>query len=84
MDRKNCNHYPTVLVSLHIRWCARCSGWQVRRVGQEPGLLSAIDSPVVYESHFLPVEETTPDELNALIQRAFRSAQEWEQDRKNQ
>jgi len=47
-------------------------------------LLSAIDSPVVYESHFLPVEETTPDELNALIQRAFRSAQEWEQDRKNQ
>jgi hypothetical protein len=47
----------------------------------EAGSTSAGFSAEVYESHFLPVEETGPDELQHLIQRCFRAAQELEQDR---
>lgn len=80
MDRKNCTHSTDSFVMLVVRWCTRCSGWQVRRVGGASGSGSAYSSPELLESHFLPVEETSPDELQALVQRAFRNAQEWEQD----
>lgn len=80
MDRRTCSHpslQPCILV---IRWCARCSGWGVSRLGAGWGSPSDSASLEVYESHFLPVEETSPDELQHLIQRVFRCAQEWEQD----
>lgn len=79
-ERKWCTHSSQEIVVLVIRWCARCSGWHYKRVGVGCGSLSAIASAEVYESHFLPAEETTPDELQFLIQRAFRAAQELEED----
>lgn len=82
MDRKNCSHRPDVTVLLFIQWCVRCSGWRVTRSAVEQG--SFWDTPSIerYESHFLPAEETEPQELSALIERSFRCAQEWEQDAK--
>lgn len=81
MDRKTCSHESQEPCVLIVRWCVRCSGWQASRLGSDSALPWGSVSLVPYESHFLPVEETNPDELQALIQRVFRSAQEWEQDR---
>jgi len=83
MDRHVCAHMPRSEVLLVVRWCVRCSGWQVRRLGVDCGSSSVIGSPELYESHFLPVDDTGPDELQPLIQRVFRCAQEWEQDAQN-
>ena len=80
VDRRTCTHPSTDPCVLIVRWCVRCSGWQAHRCGVHSGSFWAPDTPVPYESHFLPIEETNPDELLALIQRCFRSAQEWEQD----
>lgn len=82
MDRRHCSHRTDVTVLLFITWCTRCSGWRLTRSALSQA--SFWDTPSIegYESHFLPAEETSPDELQALIQRAFRCAQEWEQDSK--
>lgn len=81
MDRKNCTHTVSEQCILLVAWCVRCSGWRVQRVGVDCGSSSDTASTQVYERHFLPAEETSPEELQALIQRTFRCAQEWEQDR---
>lgn len=83
MDRKKCLHTTDVTVLLFVTWCSRCSGWRVTRSSVAQASSWASPSTEVYESHFLPVEETSPDELQHLIQRCFRCAQEWEQDSKN-
>lgn len=80
MDRKTCSHQSEIVVVLLVTWCVRCSGWQVQRVGVGRGFGSDGCSAEVYERHFLPVEETSPDELQHLIQRALRQAQELEQE----
>lgn len=80
MERQNCTHQAKETVVLFISWCQRDSGWRVVRASSRPDSLSGPGSVEVYESHFLPQEETSPDELQHLIQRAFRCAQEWEQD----
>lgn len=84
MNRQHCSHKAGEACVLIITWCTRCSGWRVMRVSSHP--VSSLDQSTfaLYESHFLPVEETSPDELQHLIQRAFRSAQEWEQDNADQ
>lgn len=84
MDRRNCSHPRETHCTLIVSWCVRCSGWHVSRVGVERGSRWATASTEVYESHFLPAEETSPDQLQVLVQRVFRSAQEWEQDRTDQ
>lgn len=84
MDRRTCSHRTDTTVVLFIAWCTRCSGWRIVRGGESQGSFWGSAMPEVYESHFLPQEETGPDELQALIQRAFRAAQEWEQDSKYQ
>jgi len=84
MDRKTCSHPSDDPVVILIGWCVRCSGWQVSRFGVHSGSSWGPGSLERYESHFLPVEETSPDELQHLIQRAFRCAQEWGQDNEDQ
>lgn len=79
-DRRNCAHPVNEFVVCIIQWCARCSGWRYKRVGVEPGSTLDTGSAKVYESHFLEAEETTPDTILALTTRAFRSAQEWQQE----
>lgn len=76
MDRKTCSHPTSATVVLFITWCGRCSGWRVTRSAALQG--SFWDTPFteVYESHFLPVEETGPSETTHLINRAFLCAQE--------
>lgn len=76
MDRKHCSHPIPHFSVLLVQWCVRCSGWRVRRVGVEPGSESDTSSVEVYEAHFLPQEETGPDELQHLIQRTLRAEQE--------
>lgn len=76
MDRKNCTHTPDGTTVIFVSWCRRCSGWRVSRAEVASGLPSVSVSLVHSESHFLPQEETSPDELNHLIQRAFLVAQE--------
>lgn len=80
MDRKVCSHPTNITVVLFVTWCVRCSGWRVVRSASAQASFWATPSIEAFESHFLPVEETSPDELQSLIQRAFRAAQEWEQD----
>lgn len=80
VDRKFCSHRAIDTCVLFISWCERCAGWRFVRASSSAGLRSVPDSVELYESHFLPVEETSPDELLILVQRAFRSAQEWQQD----
>jgi len=80
MDRKPCTHTVQAPCVVIIKWCTRCSCWQVQRLGLVPGSVSGFSTLEVLESHVLPVEETSPDELQHLIQRAFRAAQEWSQD----
>lgn len=80
MDRKYCSHEVEHFSVIIVQWCRRCSGWRVRRVGVPVGSTSAGCSVEVYESHFLPLEETTPDELQHFIQRAFRAEQEFPND----
>lgn len=81
MDIRYCSHHNDDPVVLLVAWCARCSGWRVHRLGAELGSSSDFASLVQYESHFLPQETTTPDELLHFIMRAFRCAQEWGDDR---
>lgn len=83
VERKHCSHYASEYANLLVTWCVRCSGWRVARYGPAPGSGSGDCSRELYESHFLPAEETTPDELQAIVQRLFRCAQEWEQDAQN-
>lgn len=80
MDRKMCTHDGGDVAIGLVTWCVRCSGWRYRRVGVGPASGSVISSAVVYESHFLPAEETDPTTLLALASRLFRCAQEWGQD----
>lgn len=80
MDRRFCAHEVPHFSIVLVQWCRRCSGWRVRRVGVDAGSTSAGSSAEVYESHFLPLEETTPDELQHFIQRALRAEQEWPTD----
>lgn len=75
-DRKNCTHSTSGDQVLIIRWCQRCSGWRVSRLGEPLGSASVGRSLELYENHFLPQEETSPDQLNHLIQRAFLCSQE--------
>jgi len=84
MNRRVCTHYPAVYANLLVAWCSRCSSWQVNRYGPAAGSTSDDCSRELYESHMMPVEETTPDELQHLVQRLFRAAQEWEQDARNE
>lgn len=65
---------------LIVSWCGRCSGFRYSRLGAALG--SGLDSSSLelYESHFLPAEETDPSEMLHLTMRAFRCAQEWQQD----
>ena len=84
MDRRTCTHVGDQPCVMIIRWCVRCSGWSVSRLGVASVSPLVTGSLERLESHFLPVEETTPDELQHLIQRAFRCAQEWEQDNEDQ
>lgn len=75
-DRKNCTHSTTGDQVIVVRWCARCSGWRVSRLGELAGSASGSSSLELFENHFLPQEETSPEQLNHLIQRAFLFAQE--------
>lgn len=80
MDRRNCTHgqqEPCVLV---ITFCTRCQGWRYSRLGEPAGSNLAGVSLELFESHFLPMEDASPDDLHLLIQRAFRCAQEWAED----
>jgi hypothetical protein len=83
MDRKHCSHQTDVTALLFVTWCVRCSGWRVTRSSVAQASFWATPSIEAYESHFLPAEETGPEELSALIERLFRCAQEWEQDARN-
>lgn len=69
---------------LILSWCGRCSGFRYSRLGAAHG--SGLDSSSLelYESHFLPAEETDPSEMLHLTMRAFRCAQEWQQDHDDQ
>lgn len=80
MDRKYCTHEPDSLVIGLVTWCPRCSGWRYKRVGADFGSALGGASTVVYESHFLPAEETDPATLLAIVSRLFRCAQEWGED----
>lgn len=80
MDRRSCTHSRKEPVVVLLSWCERCSGWGYSRLGVPPGSYSELNSLEVYESHFLPAEELTPDEGLHLMMRAFRAAQEWGQD----
>lgn len=79
-DRKYCTHDGNAVAIGVVTWCQRCVGWRYRRVGAEPGSFSGTGSTVVYESHFLPAEETDPATLLAIASRLFRCAQEWGED----
>jgi len=82
--RRNCTHEPKTEEVIVVRWCVRCSGWHYVRVSYFQGSGLAGTSDVISsERHFLPVEDTSPEDLEALIQRAFRAAQEGEQDAQN-
>lgn len=80
MDRRHCTHPSDAFAIGLVTWCQRCSGWRYKRVGAEPGSTLASASTVVFESHFLPAEETDPSTLLALASRLFRCAQEWGED----
>lgn len=75
-DRKFCSHGVDDPQLILVTWCARCSGWRCSRHGVPLGSPLAFASLEVLENHFLPQEETTPEELSAVIQRAFVAAQE--------
>lgn len=80
MDRRNCTHgqgEPCVVI---ITFCTRCQAWRYSRLGVPAGLNWVDGSLELFETHHLPLEEASPDELQMLIQRAFRAAQEWAQD----
>lgn len=81
VDRKHCMHGGGEVALALVTWCVRCSGWRYKRVGVDSGSYLDGGSAQVYESHFLPAEETTPEDLQVLAQRLFRCAQEWGQDR---
>lgn len=80
MDRKFCTHEGGDVAIGLVTWCVRCSGWRYRRVGVGSGSSLDSGSAQVYESHFLPAEETDPSTLLAIASRLFRCAQEWGQD----
>ena len=80
VDRKFCTHEGGDVALALVTWCVRCSGWRYKRVGVGSGSYSDTASAQVYESHFLPAEETDPSQLLALASRLFRCAQEWGQD----
>lgn len=80
MKRQHCGHRTDHTVLLFITWCSRCSGWRIVRSVVSQASFWDTPSTEAYESHFLPQEETSPDELQHLIQRAFRAAQELNQD----
>lgn len=80
MDRKYCSHPIDHFSILTVQWCRRCSGWRVRRVGVDSGLFSASGSAQVFESHFLPQEETDPYDTARILQRALRAEQEFPND----
>jgi hypothetical protein len=83
-SRKNCTHESRTEEVIVVSWCVRCSGWRYARVSYFSGLGSASSSEALSsERHFLPAETTDPTELSYLIQRAFRAAQEGEQDARN-
>lgn len=79
-DRRSCSHRPGETAVLFVSWCERCAGWRCARACSRLVSYSDSGSVEVLENHFLPQEETSPDELQHLIQRLFRSAQEWQQD----
>lgn len=71
MDRKNCTHECHWVEVVTVRWCARCSGWQVKRVGVPSGSSSDTVSLQVSESHFLPSEDAGPEDAGAVMRRAM-------------
>lgn len=83
-DRKMCSHASEETTVLLIEYCVRCSGWRYSRcqVGRSYTLDGSVGSQVS-ERHFLELEASDPAELSVLIQRAFRVAQELEQDARN-
>jgi len=80
MDRKYCSHVTGDPVVTIVTWCARCSGWRFSRLGVLPGSRSATSSLEVLESHFLPAEDTSPDETWHLFMRQFNIARETVED----
>jgi len=76
MERKNCTHQSDFVNVMIVRWCARCSGWHFSRLGVPCGSSWASGSLELLESHFLPVEETGPDEISPVVNRAFHASAE--------
>lgn len=81
-DRKMCTHQADTAVVIFVTWCARCSGWRYVRALEAQGSLLDGSSDAPSESHFLPQEETGPDDLLALMTRAFNTATEVELDKR--
>lgn len=77
MDRRYCSHPAYEASVLIVTWCERCCGWRAVRASSAPGLASAGSSIEVYESHFLPQEETSLDEIVHIAKRTFECAQTW-------
>lgn len=80
--RQMCSHRTDSTVVIFVTWCTRCAGWRYVRALEEQGSLLGSSSAVPSESHFLPQEETTPDQLLHLITRAFQTAAEVELDKR--
>lgn len=81
-DRKMCTHQADTAVVIFVTWCARCSGWRYVRVLEDRGSLLDGSSDAPSETHFLPQEETGPDDARALMTRALHVAQEVELDKR--
>jgi len=82
--RKSHTHLSKTQVTLEIRWCVRCSGWEyVRRLAERESSWVGYGASTYMEGHFLEAEETSPDILALLLGRAMRAAQEAEQDARN-
>lgn len=76
MERKACTHRADHPVVTIITWCERCSGWRFSRVGVPLGSPLGSGSLEVLESHFLPTEDTSPDDTWSLFMRCFNIARE--------
>lgn len=83
-NRRTCAHVAHEWQQLVVAWCAPCSGWRVSRVLVQLDSCSATGSTKdLLETHFLPVEDTHPQDLDGLVARLLRAAQECELDRRD-
>lgn len=84
LSRGKCHHVADVREYLLVEWCVACSGW--RCTSWERSWAEPLDTPYTsadYTHHFFPAEDTGPDDVQALVLKMFRQAQEMEQDARN-